>query len=102
MAAKTLATVKPDQINIATGLVGSHLNDADLETIARKIIKLAQENGGWKNFTWKQYAKRYENNIGTRERDNLNRLVSMGILGYAGGEYIFKDLLIVMLGKFIK
>lgn len=94
--------VRPNDIDISGGLVGSRLGKSELETIARNIIVLSRENDNkWLSFTFEKYESLCNRKVTASERWVLDDFVTDGLLECNNGVYSVLDTFVGMLAEFI-
>ena len=95
--------IKPSDIDLKGGLMGSEFCKCEKEVIARNIILIAKNNGDtWFPFTWEEYCAKCTHTPSLEECRILNGFVSDGFLAMKEGRYSVLPTFIQKLGKFIK
>lgn len=98
----TKEQVKPKDINISNGLVGSELKKSEKETIACNIIVISRKNNNdWLEFTFDEYSNLCQHKVTESERHVLDEFVSDGLLTCDNGKYIVQDAFIAKLWSFV-
>ncbi|NMB69622.1 hypothetical protein GYA27_00260 [candidate division WWE3 bacterium] len=90
MKTLTLEAVKPEDINIKRGLVGT-LGKHELEVVSCNIIVIARSCRGWVSFTWEKYKVLCTHDVTPEERLCLDTLVNRRLLSFSEGKYTPTD-----------
>lgn len=99
---RNLNNVKPGDLDISNGLMGSPFGKSELETITCNVILISRWRGGWFVFNWETYKRLCKHRVTDSEKDVLDELVAWGVLEFDEGKYYPTDKLITTLEEFIK
>lgn len=77
----------PENIDLSNRLLGSDFNKSEVETIARNIVLLFKDTGGWHSFTWPQYKKYCTHESTNTELYFINQMVKDRWLNKIGDLY---------------
>ncbi len=96
------AKIKPSNLDISRGLVGSLLRNSEKEAVARNLIILSRLNGNeWLEFSWKEYQEKCTHRPSKEELRILGSFVNDGLLKNEDGKFIVCDEFIKSLWKFV-
>lgn len=94
--------IHPSKINAKNNFFGTCWENCECETIARNIVIISQNSGGWKKFTWSQYQNLCGHQVTDSEKLILDGFVKSRHLHQdARGAYSVTELFIKALKKYI-
>ena len=94
---------KPSDFDLRMRLIGSPLQNTEMELVAANIILISQQNGDeWTPFSWEEYKARCSHKVSLAESGILEMLSKKGVLDSANGEYSINDSFIETLHQFIR
>jgi hypothetical protein len=94
--------VKPSEINVARGFMGTDFRSSEKEVVARNLVVLSQARGKWVEFTIEVYRSMCSHPVSSSEVAVLDSLVAAGQLDKNGDRYAINDEFRRIVAKFRK